>query len=424
MSTLAPSTHAGGAPAADERRPGLRVLIADKFEASGVSGLEQAGCTVHVDPGLAPETLPDAMARLDPEVLVVRSTKVPAAAMDAGRHLNLIVRAGAGYDNIEVDAASRRGIFVANTPGKNAIAVAELAIGLILACDRRIPDQTADLRQGKWNKKEYGKARGLHGRTLGIVGLGQIGRETARRAQAFGMRVIAWSRSLTQEAADQVGVGFCSSLINLAKMSDVVSIHVAATDETRNLIGDAFLNAMRDGATLINTSRGSVVDAAALSAAIRAKHLRAGLDVFGRQPPGGEGPFEDGIVREAGVYGTHHCGASTDQAQQAVAAEVIRVVATYQKSGQVLNCVNRAASTPATTLLTVRHLNRPGVLAHVFYTLGQAGINVEEMENVIYEGHHAACARIQLDSAPSQEHLNTIAANENVLSVDLGNIKR
>ncbi|MHC5026269.1 MAG: NAD(P)-dependent oxidoreductase [Planctomycetota bacterium] len=415
--TTKPDTAtAAGAPA------GLHVLIADKFEASGIAAMENLGCRVTSDPDLSAETLPAAVAEANPEVLVVRSTKVLAPVFEHADHLNLIVRAGAGYDNIDVETASRNGIFVANCPGKNAIAVAELAWGLILSCDRRIPDQVIDLRSGKWDKKGYGKAKGLFGRTLGIVGIGRIGQEVARRGMAFGMKVNAWSRSLTEERADELGVGFCSSLINLAKMSDVVSVNVAATEETKHLIDDGFCQAMKEGAILINTSRGSVVDGEAVARVIREKGVRAGLDVYGRQPAAGDTTFADPIAEEPIVYGTHHCGASTDQAQQAIAAETARIIEVYQQTGNVPNCVNRAASTPATSLLTVRHLNRPGVLAHVFYTLGQAGINVEEMENVIYEGHAAACARIQLDGAPSDEHVKAIGSNENVLSIDVAKI--
>ncbi|MCI0364869.1 MAG: 3-phosphoglycerate dehydrogenase family protein [Phycisphaerales bacterium] len=398
------------------------VLIADKFESAGVEGLTNLGCEVKVNPDLAPETLPAALAESEADILIVRSTKVPAAVFEKAKKLNLVVRAGAGFDNIDVAAASAKGIFVANCPGKNAIAVAELAWALILSCDRRVPDQTTDLRAGKWSKKEYAKAAGLFGRTLGIVGLGQIGQEVAARGRAFGMNVVAWSRSLTEEKADALDVGYVSNIINLAKMSDVISVNVASTPETKHLINEQFCNAMKPGAYFINTSRGSVVDQAALTNAIRTKGVRCGLDVFASEPPGGEGSFTDPIAKERGVYGTHHIGASTDQAQQAIARETVRIVAEYVKSGRVLNCVNRAAATPATCLLTVRHLNRPGVLAHIFYTLGQAGINVEEMENIIYEGTQAACARIQLDQAPRQEHLTAIGANESVLSVALTSI--
>jgi len=207
-------------------------------------------------------------------------------------------------------------------------------------------------------------------------------------------------------------------------MSDVVSVNCAATGETKNLINEQFFNAMKPGAYFINTSRGSVVDEKALTSAIRAKNVRCGLDVFVQEPAGNDTKFVDEIVKEPGVYGSHHVGASTDQAQNAIAREAVRIVAEYIASGRVLNCVNRAKSTPATCMLTVRHLNKPGVLAHVFYTLGQAGINVEEMENIIYDGAKAACARIQLDSPPSAEHVHAIGRNENVLSVSMANIGR
>lgn len=402
----------------------LRVLIGDKFESAGVDALEALGCAVHIEPDLAGDSLTTALAEHNPDVLIVRGTKVSAEAIEAATNMSLIVRAGAGYDSIDVAAASARGVFVANCPGKNAIAVAELAWSLILSCDRRVPDQTAELRAGTWNKKEYAKADGLYGKTLGIVGLGQIGQEVAKRGKAFGMNVVAWSRSLTQERADELGVGFVSKLINLARMADVISVNIAANAETAGLINEQFCNAMKQGAYFINTSRGSVVDEAALTAVIREKGVRAGLDVFMNEPSGGTGTFDNPIVQEPGVYGTHHVGASTEQAQQAIAVEAVRVIEEYIKHGEVPNCVNRAELTPATTLLTVRHLNRPGVLAHVFYTLGQAGINVEEMENVIYDGARAACARIQLDDLPNESHLSAIGGNENVLSVTLTQIPK
>ena len=403
---------------------GLNVLVADKFEQAGLKKLRERGRRVQFEPDLVGDALQAAIRTHNPDVLVVRSTKVPAAAMQAANRLSLVVRAGAGYDNIDVAAASAQGIFVANCPGRNAAAVAELAWSLILSCDRRVPDQTADLRRGVWKKKEYAKASGLYGRTLGVVGLGRIGCEIASRGQAFGMKVVAWSRSLTQEKADGLGIGHCANLINLAKQADVVSISVAATPETDGLISEKFCAALKPGSIVVNTSRGSVVNEDALRAVIRGKGIRAGLDVYASEPAGGDGTFEDSIISEPCVYGTHHIGACTDQAQQATAAEAVRIIDTYQMMGSVPNCVNRANTTDATILLIVRHLNHPGVLAHVFYTLGQAGINVEEMENVIYEGAKAACARIQLDEPPLPEHLAAIRANDDVLSVDVSTLCR
>ncbi|HTO74382.1 MAG TPA: 3-phosphoglycerate dehydrogenase, partial [Gemmatimonadales bacterium] len=317
----------------------MKVLIADKFEKVGIDGLKELGCTVTLKPDVKAEELPALMREVDPAVLIVRSKKVTAETLAAGVGLGLVIRAGAGIDTIDVAAASSRGVFVTNCPGKNSIAVAELVMALLLECDRRVADQTAELRAGKWNKGEYSKARGLAGRTLGIVGLGQIGREVASRARAFGMRVVGWSRNLTIEEALRLGVDYAQTPLDVARVSDAVSIHVAATAETRNLVNAEFLAALRPGAYLINTSRGSVVDEAALLTAIREKGVRAGLDVFQNEPAGSQADFESAVAREPGVYGSHHIGASTEQAQVAIAHEVIRIVQAFVERGEVPNCV-------------------------------------------------------------------------------------
>src|ERR671919_1837621 len=398
----------------------MKVLIADKFEKVGIDGLKDLGCVVTSEPEVKADALPGLIRQIDPNILIVRSKKVNAEALRAGTALTLVIRAGAGIDTIDVTAASQLGVFVSNCPGKNSIAVAELVMGLLLACDRRIPDQVADLRQGKWNKAEYSKARGLYGRTLGIVGLGQIGREVAVRARAFGMRVLAWSRTLTHEEADRLGVAYAQSPLEVARLSDVVTINVAANAETRHLVSAEFLAAMRPGAYLINTSRGSVVDEAALQQAVTEKKIRAGLDVFQNEPAGGKGEFTNPIVQAPGVYGTHHVGASTDQAQVAIAHEVIRIVQAFQATGEVPNVVNRLARSSASHVLVIRHRNRPGVLAHVFGVLANADINVEEVENIIYHGAHATLARIHLDGQPETAALNQIrTGNPDIISADL-----
>src|SRR5437762_12607185 len=171
----------------------MKVLVADKFEQSGIDGLHAAGCDVVYQPDLKDEALADAIRTTAAQVLVVRSTAVTAPMLEAGA-LSLVVRAGAGYNTIDVATASKRGIYVSNCPGRNAVAVAELAFALMLALDRRVPDAVAELRAGRWNKKEFSKARGLFGRTLGLIGFGSIGREVASRALAFGMPVVVWSR--------------------------------------------------------------------------------------------------------------------------------------------------------------------------------------------------------------------------------------
>ena len=397
----------------------MKILIADKFEKSGQEGLAEIGCEVLYQPDLKDEVLVAAIANELPDVLVVRGTKVTESMLEAGA-LKLVVRAGAGYNTIDVAAASRRGIYVSNCPGKNSIAVAELAFALILALDRRIADNVIALRRGEWNKKEFSKARGLYGRTLGLIGVGKIGQEMIPRAKAFGMPVVAWSRSLTPESALALGVEYASSPQEVASAADIVSVHVALNAQTRGLINSEVFQRMRDGAYFINTARGEVVDQAALVNAIEEKHIRAGLDVYANEPTAAQGEFADDIAKESAVYGTHHIGASTDQAQEAIAAESVRIVQTFKETGKVPNVVNLARRSAATHTLVVRHLDRPGVLASVLDAIKAANINVQEMENIVFEGAEAAVARINLDNAPKAESLEKLkAGNTNIIELSL-----
>lgn len=401
----------------------MKILVADKFEQSGLDGLKAAGCDVVYQPDLKDAALTQALRDTAADVLVVRGTAVTAAMLEAGP-LALVVRAGAGYNTIDVAAASKRGVYVSNCPGKNAIAVAELTFALILALDRRVPDNVADLRAGVWNKKKYSDARGLFGRTLGILGHGPIGQEVARRARAFGMPVVLWSRRLSEAeeagTSGDAGMAIARSPVEVAERSDVLSVHLALTSQTRGLVNASVLGSLKRGALFINTSRGEVVDAAALTAAVRDQGIRAGLDVFAQEPAAATGAFADPIVQLPNVYGTHHIGGSTDQAQEAIAAEAVRVIVAYKNTGRVPNVVNMATRTPATHTLLVRHRDRPGVLAHVLERLRDARINVQEMENVVFEGAEAAIARINLDGAPSDEVLKTIHNGvDDILDVQL-----
>lgn len=417
----------------------MKVLVADKFEKSGLDGLANAGCEVVYNPDLKEDTLRAEIAAGGAGVLIVRSTKVTEPMMSGGR-LALIVRAGAGYDNIDVAAASARGIYVANCPGKNSVAVAELAFGLILALDRRIPDNVIDLRAGRWNKQEYSKARGLHGRTLGIIGFGNIGQEMARRAQAFGMHLAIWSEIGVE--VDRSGMpvdmpllvrlrpssGYpvepfaevCATPEEVAEKSDIITVHVAANDRTRKMINANVLSRMKPGSFFVNTARGEVVDYDALAVAIRERHLRVALDVYAKEPSSAEGEFSDPVVQLPNVYGTHHIGASTDQAQEAVAEETVKILRTYLETGRVLNVVNLSRQTPASHVLVVRHRDQPGVLAHVFDILRDSHVNVQETENIIFTGAQAAVARINLDGVPTDDQLRRIkTGNPDVFDVQV-----
>lgn len=407
----------------------MKVLIADQFEPSGVDGLKAAGCEVLYDPALADSSLIDALHRTHADVLVVRSTRVTAEMLDAG-DLALVVRAGAGYNTIDVAGASARGIYVSNCPGRNAVAVAELAMGLVLALDRRIPDNVAALRAHRWDKKRFSKSRGLYGRTLGLLGYGHIGREVALRAQAFGLDLVIWSRSLAAGSGaaalglnpghGEAAVQVVATPEEVAAAADILSVHVALAPETRALVDAALLSRLPPNAILVNTARAEVVDYDALEEAVRERGLRVALDVFRNEPSAGTGEYADPLLDLPDVYGTHHIGASTEQAQEAIAAETVRIIRTFRETGRVPNVVNLASRTPATHMLVVRHRDRPGVLAHVFDQLRAASINVQETENVVFEGAEAAVARINVDGAPSRDVLTQIkAGHPDVLHLQL-----
>ncbi|MBX3119958.1 MAG: hypothetical protein KF784_12905 [Fimbriimonadaceae bacterium] len=396
----------------------MKVLVADKFEKIGLEGLESLGVIVDFQPDLKDAALEAAIKETGCEVLVVRSTKV-TAPMVTGSKLAVIIRAGAGYNTIDVAAASENGIYVTNCPGKNSQAVAELAFGLMLAIDRHIPDNVIDLRDGKWNKKQYSKAKGLYGRTLGLVGMGRIGQEMIVRARAFGMHVIAYSRWMTADVAAALGIGRAESLEELARQADVVSIHVSLTNDTRGMLSKKFFDAMRDGAYIINTSRAEVIDQDALLEALEAKKLFAGLDVFNGEPDTAEAAYEGPLKDNPRVYCTHHIGASTDQAQEAVAMETVRIVREYKATGSVPNVVNVKKAEIASHVMVARHVDRVGVLSHILGVLKDEGISVQEMENIVLGGAKSAIAQISMDKGPSESALRKIKEYEYVFDANV-----
>jgi D-3-phosphoglycerate dehydrogenase len=415
----------------------MKVLIADKFEESGIEGLGRLGCEVVYEPDLKGDALEAAIAASRADVLIVRSTKVTEAMLDAGQ-LSLVVRAGAGYDNVDVAAASSRGIYVANCPGKNSIAVAELAFGLIIALDRRIPDNVADLRAGSWNKKEYSQSRGLHGRTLGLLGFGNIGQEMAKRAQAFGMNLAVWSEIGVE--VDRTGIPIdlpllvhlrpisgapfeplvrvCGTPHEVAEQCDILSVHLALNETTRGLVNEDVLSRLKPGSFVINTARAEVMDYAALQRAVLERNLRVAVDVYAKEPASSQTGFDEPLVRLPNVYGTHHIGASTGQAQEAIAAETVRILKTYVETGRVINVVNLSRQTPARFVIVVRHRDKPGVLASIFDGLRDERVNVQETENIVFTGAQAAVARINVDARPSEAALQrAMAGNPNILHI-------
>jgi D-3-phosphoglycerate dehydrogenase len=399
----------------------MRLLIADKLHPRAIEELRTLPVEVIYDPEVTRESLEAKIAGVG--ILVVRSTEVTAEAIDKARQLHLIVRAGAEFNTIDSKAASRRGIYVANCPGRNAAAVAELVFGHLLSIDRRIPDAVSSLRSGKWERARYGGAVGIHGKSIGIAGLGAVGREVLSRARGFGMHPIAWSRSLSAAKANDLGIGYAGSLAELAAKSQVLTLHLPITDRTRQIVNAKVLAALPPRAILINTARADLIDYAALREAVTKSKLRVGLDVFPDEPKGSkEYPKDLFGIAEPGagfVYGTPHIAASTDQAQLAIATETVRIIRSFLLEGNVPNVVNVSSRTTARFQLVIRMVDKVGTFANVLNVIKRHGINVEEVTNTIFEGGGASCAKLRVVSRPNEACLAEIHAFEEVLHVDM-----
>jgi D-3-phosphoglycerate dehydrogenase len=389
----------------------MKVLIADKFPDKYVQQIKDLGLDVIYSPQLGENDLPQAALEVD--MIVVRSTVVNEETIKNAKNLNLIIRAGAGVNNINIKAANQKGVYVANCPGKNAIAVAELAMGLILSLDRRIPDNVMDFKNGVWNKGEYSKAEGLYGKNLGIIGVGNIGKEVAKRALAFGMNV--YGKDISR--IEGVMIKDFSEMDQILPMCDVVSIHLPSTPETKKLFNKEMFGYMKPGSLLINTSRADVIDEEAMLAAIKEKKIRVALDVFKGEPEQKGGSVESHLRDVTGVYVTHHIGASTEQAQNAVAEETVKIIKDFMYSGVIAHWVNRAKVTDAHYQLVVKHFDRPGVLASILDVIRQGNINIEEIENIIFEGGVVACCTMKLETSATADMLKLMNDNPNVLSV-------
>jgi D-3-phosphoglycerate dehydrogenase len=389
----------------------MKVLIADKFPEPYIQKLRDSDIEVIYEPKLGENDIPKFTTEVD--TVVVRSTKVNTDAIMNSTKLNLIVRAGAGYNNIDVKAANKKGVYVANCPGKNSIAVAELAMGLIVAIDRKIPDNVIDFNNGVWNKDKYSKAEGLAGKSLAIIGYGNIGKELAKRALAFGIKVYAKD---VLPITDENVIVF-ESLEEVLPKVDIISLHLPANAQTKGMFNEKMFALLKPGTILVNTSRAEVIDEEAMVNAIKEKNLKVGVDVFVGEPEGKGGAVSSKLQGLPNVYVTHHIGASTEQAQNAVAEETVKILLTFKNTGTVLHWVNAAKPAESPYQLTVKHYDKPGVLASVLDVLKQGDINIEEMQNIIFDDRLVACCSLVLKTPATDDMLKVIEHNSNVLSV-------
>jgi D-3-phosphoglycerate dehydrogenase len=389
----------------------LKVLVADKFPDKYIQQMKDLDLEVIYEPKLGEKDLPEAAKDVD--IVVVRSTVVNEETINNSKKLNLIIRAGSGVNNINIAAANKKGIYVTNCPGMNAVAVAELAIGLMISLDRFIPDNVADFNKGIWNKDKYSKGKGLKGKTLGLIGVGNIGKEVAKRALAFEMNV--YGKDITR--IEGVQIKDFSEMDQLLPLCDIVTIHLPATPQTKGLFNKQMFSYMKTGAYLINTSRHDIIVEDDLLEAIKEKNIRYACDVFKGEPEAKSGEVSSKLQNNPNIYVTHHIGASTEQAQDAVAQETVNIIKKFVHSGVIDHWVNRAKITDAHYQLVVKHYDKPGVLASVLDVIRSGNINIEEIENIIFEGGIAACCTMKLQTAATAEMLKTISENPNVLSV-------
>jgi D-3-phosphoglycerate dehydrogenase len=313
----------------------MRVLVADDLSAEGVDILRRGkGLEVDVKIGLKPAELKGIIGGYD--AIAVRSaTKVTAEIVEAARSLKVIGRAGVGVDNVDVEAANKRGIVVMNTPGGNTITVAELTVAMMMAISRHIPQATASIRGGKWEKKKF-QGRELFNKTLGVIGIGNIGSVVVERCLGMKMKVIAFDPFITPEAATRLGCELVP-MDDLLRRADYVSIHVPLTDQTRNLVGKDVLSKMKKGAFLVNCARGGIVDEGALHDALASGHLGgAALDVFATEPVAPDSP----LLALDNFICTPHLGASTEEAQQNVATALAEQLVDFLCNGLIRNAVN------------------------------------------------------------------------------------
>ncbi len=315
-----------------------RVLICDNLESQGLDLLRQAGIELDERIGLKGEALKEAIRAAD-GVIVRSQTKITADLLDNPGKLRAIVRAGVGVDTIDVGAATRKGVVVMNTPGGNTFSTAEHTISLLMSLSRHIPAADASLRAGKWERNKFIGTQ-LAGKTLGVVGLGRIGREVARRATGLDMKIVGFDPFLSPDRAGQLGIEAVADIEQLLPRCDYLTVHTPLTDETRNLLNAARLAKMKKGARVINCARGGIINEEALAEALKSGHLAgAALDVFVQEPP----PADHPLLKLANVVVTPHLGASTHEAQLSVALEAAQLLIDFLQKGVVQHAVNMAA---------------------------------------------------------------------------------
>lgn len=395
----------------------MKVLVACTLPEFALSELRTLGTELVVRPELTSEQLAAQIG--DAAILIVDRRRVPSEAVAAGRALQMIVRAGTVVSNIALEEASSRGVFVVNCPGNDGPAIAELMLGLAVALDRRLLDNARAASEGRTPAPELLDARGLAGRTLGILGYTSTSRHLVRRARGLEMNVLAWSATVTTDESRVRDLEFCAWPRELAARSDVVTVFGPPEGTETVLVNSEFVQSMRPGALLVHVGHPGVLDELAIAAAVRAGKLRVAADVYGSESPGEPPRIRSRLVDVPGVLLTQRLGGSTEQARHAIAAEVVRIVRQFLLSGEVLNCVNLLERSPATWQLVLRLRDTVGVMAAVMDCIRADGVNAEEISSRVFRGARAAACTISLAERPSTEAVEAIRRLDGVLHLHL-----
>lgn len=396
----------------------MKILVGCSLPEPALQELRSLGVELVYEPELTTARL-ERLIR-DVAIAVVCRTRVAPEVIAAGNALQMIVRAGTDTANIAIEEASAAGVFVSNCPHKDAIAIAELTFGLLVALDRRLFENAAALTSGDLEQPQAIEALGLAGRALGILGFGPVEREIIKRARAFDMRVVAWSPTLTPEVAAAEGVDFCAWPRELARQSDMVTVYAPLQEADEVLVNAEFLRNMNDGAYIVYVGHPAALDESALAEVAGERNLRVAYDISAPQlGASGTGRFKSCLQALPNVIGTHHLADRTRQAHEATGAEVVRVIREFLVAGEVLNCVNLSERSPATWQLVLRLKDTVGVLASIMAHVRADGINAEEITSRLFTGAQAAWCVIALDERPSAEALNAIRDLDGVLHLEL-----
>lgn len=373
----------------------MKILVADLFSPEGIEEMKKMGHEVFYEPKVVGADFVKKIAEILPVVLVVRSKKVTKEVIDADPKLEFVIRAGAGYDTIDVEYCSKKGIYVSNCPGKNNIAVAELAMGLIISIDRRIPENVQLLKEGKWEKGMFAECIGLKGRTLGLLGIGFVGKEVCKRCLAFDMKVLAFDPFLSKEQVESMGAIKAEKMEEIAKEADIISLHVPANKDTKGMINKEFLKLLKPEAVLINTARGElVVENDVIERLDAVKGFWYGTDVLQGEPAEKKAAFDSKLGKHPKCIGTHHIGASTRQAETAIGIEAVRMVKEYGTSKKVENCVNLAQDIKTTHAMSVKYVNEVGLLGAIIAEFSKQNLKIQEVKNVVFNARVACVAAI------------------------------